>query len=297
MPTHMLPSDALELLTVSGPDAARLLQGQVTCDLDALPDDGFLWGAACNNKGRVICPFVLMAGGGSFQLVFGKGLAAVFVAQMKKFLPFYKCQMEAGGYCAGLTGNNLAGFLQAQGLALPDTGKVLRSDTHWAAGIGTAPALAMFGRHDGAAVFPDSGASDGGDALRHWQLGLALNGHYPFRLGDSERFTPQELHYDRKGYVSFSKGCYTGQEIVARMHYRGKARKQLYLVDMHTNHSTVPEDLAICDAGGNVLGHAHQVLQPSEGRLLALVPLPVELPPDALPLHCDAGDQLEVRPF
>ena len=46
----------------------------------------------------------------------------------------------------------------------------------------------------------------------------------------SEEYTPQLLNYDLSGVIDFSKGCYTGQEIIARMHYRGNAKKRLFLL-------------------------------------------------------------------
>ena len=46
----------------------------------------------------------------------------------------------------------------------------------------------------------------------------------------SEEHTPQALNYDLSGIIDFSKGCYTGQEIIARMHYRGSAKKRLSLL-------------------------------------------------------------------
>ena len=53
----------------------------------------------------------------------------------------------------------------------------------------------------------------------------------------SALYTPQELNYDQLGHISFTKGCYTGQEIVARMHYRGKAKKRLYLLEISAESS------------------------------------------------------------
>ena len=61
----------------------------------------------------------------------------------------------------------------------------------------------------------------------HWQSEALRDGHYALEADDSEKFTPQTLNYDTTGLVSFSKGCYTGQEIVARLHYKGKAKKRI----------------------------------------------------------------------
>src|SRR5690606_25599850 len=88
-----------------------------------------------------------------------------------------------------------------------------------------------------------------------WEELEMLDGHFPFTPGDSELFTPQELHLDRAGYVSFSKGCYTGQEIVARMHYRGKAKRQLFLLEvLNETGAASANDAELFDAEGAAAG-------------------------------------------
>ena len=65
----------------------------------------------------------------------------------------------------------------------------------------------------------------------HWAAETLSGGHYALELEDSERFTPQALNYDRTGRVAFDKGCYTGQEVVARLHYRGQSKRRLRLYE------------------------------------------------------------------
>ena len=65
---------------------------------------------------------------------------------------------------------------------------------------------------------------------RHYDYAETLAGRAHVSAQHSEAFTPQLLNYDLSGVVNFQKGCYTGQEVVARMHYRAKAKKRLFLI-------------------------------------------------------------------
>ncbi|HHX81454.1 MAG TPA: tRNA-modifying protein YgfZ, partial [Pseudomonadaceae bacterium] len=160
------------------------------------------------------------------------------------------------------------------------------------------PALVLVGKDDEPVRLAEEAlAQDDQEAERRWHLDLLLNGHYPFEASDSERYTPQELHYDSNGYVSFTKGCYTGQEIVARMHYRGKPKKQLYLARLQGNSVPPAEDLVFLDAQGNTLGAARYVLQQDATQFLALASLPVDIAPEALPLRCEHYPLLELSSF
>jgi len=61
-----------------------------------------------------------------------------------------------------------------------------------------------------------------------WQLAEIRDGIVHINPEQSEIYTPQLLNYDTNGIIDFKKGCYTGQEVVARMHYRAEAKRRLY---------------------------------------------------------------------
>lgn len=283
MATLLLPPDTLELLVVSGNDAARLLQGQLTCDVEGLLEDQLAWGATCNNKGRVIAPFAIFRSAGSYHLIFTQGLAALFRAALSRYLPFYKCQIEQRP-CTALLADPGDG-------ALPAPHGVVHEGVQYTARLTAQPALL--------ARFPDSGAysaTTGEEGLQQCLLALLRNGHFPFRPGDSEQYTPAELHYDRHGYVSFTKGCYTGQEIVARMHYRGKAKRQLYIATLAA--TALPEvGSELMDAQGAVLGTLLHPLPASADTVLALVSLPVDFAGGPDGLRAGASPLLALEPF
>src|SRR5690606_18562385 len=93
MHSFYLAPEHLDLITVDGPDAAKFLQGQLTCDVEALSGQNLVHGAACNNKGRVIATFVMLRHDEVYCLIFSKGLGDLFAAALKKYMPFYKCRL------------------------------------------------------------------------------------------------------------------------------------------------------------------------------------------------------------
>jgi hypothetical protein len=66
-----------------------------------------------------------------------------------------------------------------------------------------------------------------------WQALQITDGIARIEATTVEEFIPQTLNYDLTGHISFTKGCYTGQEVVARLHYRGKTKRRAYVAQVH----------------------------------------------------------------
>lgn len=296
MHSFYLPPGNLDLLTVTGAEAEKLLQGQVTCDVTAMPDPGFARGALCNNKGRVFATFILVRQGQVFYLVLSKGLGDVVKAALKKYLPFYKCELRdapAGEVCFGARGIAIARALVG-GAELPGDGQCASRDDGWTCTLSEAHAQYLVY----SLSVPGAPAGVASGSLEDWLVCGMQSGQFPFVKGDEEQYTPQEIHLDRHGYVSFSKGCYTGQEIVARMHYRGKTKRQLFLLEAPATGLSPGEDTGeILDAHDVVLGATLKALR-HENTLYALAVLPADLKESA-PSHVKnrAGLQFSLRDF
>ena len=86
---------------------------------------------------------------------------------------------------------------------------------------------------------------------------------------ESTLYTPEELNLDLAGFISFNKGCYTGQEIVARMHFRGKANKRLFLASFETD--AAAENLTLYDNSGKALGTLFNLQCLNDTRHIGLV--------------------------
>jgi folate-binding protein YgfZ len=76
-------------------------------------------------------------------------------------------------------------------------------------------------------------------AWKHLNISDSIPTVYP---ETSEKFLPHELNLDKLNAISFDKGCYTGQEIIARMHYRGKLKNHMYLTKITSNTAPLPGD-------------------------------------------------------
>ena len=271
-----------ETVLVTGPDAARFLQGQLTCDVHSLVENTFTFGAACNNKGRIFASFILALHAADFHVLLPHGLAKVFINNLQKFIPFYKCSMQilSGMKSIGLVGPGAANTLEKLHVEIPsaNTGikvagmslyNLQRDNTQFILNVNEEAFPAI--KSSIVSYIPEA-------TYENWELKNVLSGHFPFTLEDVDKYTPQELHFDQAGYISFSKGCYTGQEIIARMHYRGKVKKRLYLLQI-AKFDDVENDnpIEIFDNNGKNLGVPLKQIIDNSHTLFAIASLPVEL--------------------
>ena len=89
-----------EFVRVSGPDALKFLQGQVTCDIEKLGKDNSLTGAICNLRGRVIADFLIVLDGEDCILRTQKGMSEVIKKSLAKYAIFSKVELtEEAGFC------------------------------------------------------------------------------------------------------------------------------------------------------------------------------------------------------
>jgi len=154
-------------ISVSGPDAGKFLQGQLTCDVIALEDGQYTLGAYCNIKGKVESLFYLVRDDDTYFLYLHPDLAERTLSELKKYAVFSKVTLDLSEK------------------SLP-------------------PELARSEEQQVLAQIP--------------QL-------YPETVG---MFFPHDLNLDELDAVSFTKGCYRGQEIVARMQHRGNLKRRMY---------------------------------------------------------------------
>lgn len=301
MHSFILPAGNLDLITIAGPDAVKLLQGQLTCDVDALTDPGFVRGALCNNKGRVLATLVLVRQGSVFYLAMNKGLGSVLTTALKKYLPFYKCELKQiaphANVCFGMVGEKAVAIIVGQMDLLPEANQCANLADGWICALGQGQQYLVCSNALLTNATLTQGVTTG--SLTDWLLAGMQSGQFPFLPEDAEKYTPQELHLDRHGYISFTKGCYTGQEIVARMHYRGTLKKMLFLLEAPSFGMTVPDkSMDILNTTGGVLGKTIKILQSHSGALSALATLPAEVE-HSVPAYVTTatGLRFNQRPF
>ncbi len=222
----VFPLTYLGVLMLSGKDAAKLLQGQITCNVNDITKTKSGIAAMCNPKGRVIATFILVKKADFFLLLLPVELLDTVKSKLKMYVLRSDVKIEEGsdGFCLfGLcepSQSSPALVTQTQEskilINLPGTSgrKLVITDTDSAITFWTE-------------VVDDQGYCHANEA--EWRYLDIISGFPWVTAATSEEFIPQMLNLDKLGGISFNKGCYTGQEIVARTHYLGKIKRELYL--------------------------------------------------------------------
>ena len=218
------------VLAVRGADAAKFLQGQLTCNLNYLSDTQASLGARCTQKGRMQSSFRILLQGDGVLLAMASELLEPQLADLKKYAVFSKSKLtdESGAWVRfGLIGADQA--LSALGLELPvETDSVARTEHLIAIRVSPDRAELWVPVEQAEAVRSQLAAQLKETGLNEWLLGQIRAGVGQVMAQTRELFIPQMLNLQAVGGVSFKKGCYTGQEIVARMQYLGKLKRRLY---------------------------------------------------------------------
>ena len=247
--------DHYQFVRVSGADTLQFLQGQLSCNLDNLTTERSLRGAICNLKGRVIADFRLVLDADDCLLQTTDGSAQAVVETLGKYAVFSKVKLsiEANHLPPwGLLGNDAGKLLVAAFGACPsEDDRVIDSNgvkLIKIAGVQDRYELwfinaALTEKQASGAELPEGEhpvaatsllESDSKASIAVWAHQDLAAGIVHVTPAQSESYTPQLLNYDISGLIDFNKGCYTGQEVVARMFYRGKAKKRLFLLASDT---------------------------------------------------------------
>ena len=222
-----------EFVTVTGPDAKAFLQGQVTCDVEKLSKNNALAGAICNLKGRVIADFLMVLDGEDCVLRTQSGMAGIIKNTLARYAIFSKVELSTETRFTkvfGVMADEDEAFLTRNIEKFPECSLYCHiSDQAIFVRIPGKDKRLEVWVHD-EKRFKDWGIDHDFDAEESWNKKDILQGFIHISPQLSEEHTPQVLNYDLSGIIDFSKGCYTGQEIIARMYYRGSAKKRLSLL-------------------------------------------------------------------
>jgi folate-binding protein YgfZ len=218
------------LLEIMGPAAREFLQGQTTCDFAQLNQTTTLTGAYCTPQGRMVCDFRASEyQPDQFLLQTDLGVCAQALATFGKYIVFSRAELRntsSDWRQYGFWGDDVAQLLSAP----VDAPAWQRDGISWFKNADNNAYLEACVPAAAAAAFesqlelhferkPES-------AWQRWEIDAGI-GHVQAQT--SGLFLPQMLNYQLTGRINFNKGCYTGQEVVARLHYRGKTKRPMYL--------------------------------------------------------------------
>ncbi|MAM59749.1 MAG: aminomethyltransferase [Salinicola sp.] len=235
---HLVPLTHLSILECDGPDAARFLQGQTSANVEHADGDFAPLTAFCTPKGRMIANAeVLRVAAERYWLLLHASLAASLATQLGKYAPFYKVKLSHREDLAliGMIGSP-ASWASAAGVTdLP------RLDWHMTQQDGTVALRQPADRPRVMLILPASEAAARWESLSRsagvadtalWRRADIDAGIAWLTADHSDAFLPQMINWEALGGISFRKGCYTGQEVVARAHFRGQVKRRLRIASV-----------------------------------------------------------------
>lgn len=210
------------LIRVSGADAKAFLQTQFTQDIAHLADHEVRLGGYCSAKGRLYAIFYAYAEGEEVFLLMHHSVAETVVKRLRMFVLRMKAVLEDVSHQY-----HISGFVGQNALA---NGMKQTADGIIRLGILPSvfdePNAQSLPREIRITAQSSQTTTDSSElSVWHWLDIHAGMAHVTTDI--SEAFVPQMVNLDRIGGVNFKKGCYPGQEIVARSHYLGKLKRRM----------------------------------------------------------------------
>ncbi|WP_445774068.1 tRNA-modifying protein YgfZ [Shewanella sp.] len=255
-PALMLSSlSHMGLIEVTGEQGRSFIHGQVTTDITSLNADQWKWGAHCDPKGKMLASFRTFAIADSLFMLMPISTLDIDLPQLKK-------------YAVGVAGHDAQALITQQfgeinaALTLIDGGAVLRDGERYIVVLA----------NDNAAAFVKA-AQQPLVTASAWQA-LEIKAGYPnIDANHSGQYVAQMCNLQAIDGISFNKGCYMGQETIARMKYRGGNKRALYILSGTTSQTISTEtqlDIALEEGfrrGGNII----ECVQQGEHVLLTAV--------------------------
>jgi folate-binding protein YgfZ len=193
-----------------------LLQGQVTSDCALVSEQMGQISSLCNEKGFILCNFEIIVDKNKWLIIIEKDAKDIFLDEIAKFLPFYKISAE-------LLSCRVIGFSREKNQSmLQHEHSILTSEE---------VSLSLLIDQDN-----EFQGDLGSISKESWAINRKIMNDHQIKPEEIGKYRPHEIgqHINR---VSFAKGCFKGQEIIARMEYLGKLKKETYLII----HSSIEE--------------------------------------------------------
>ncbi len=287
----------LGVIAVHGKDAASFLQSQLSNDVTRIDAGSHQLAAYCTPKGRVIGLFRLFRRGDTFYLRLPADTLEVVLQRLRMFVLRAEVTLEDASenfVCIGISGEDADDELLGASGKLPQA-------VHQATHTDSLTLLRVPGVEHCYEVYACSidaarelwnalnvrGAPVGMAAWRLLQIQAGIPDIY---AATTDLFVPQMLNLQLINGLDFKKGCYPGQEIVARTQYLGKLKRRMYLGHIETTTQPQPGDSLYSSSNGEqAAGRIVDVQPHPDGGFSALAVIQITAA-ESEPLHCGAAE-------
>ncbi|MCO7261484.1 tRNA-modifying protein YgfZ [Dickeya zeae] len=233
LPATLMSLDDWALVTLTGPDTVKYLQGQLTADVNALQASEQVLCAHCDAKGKMWSTLHLFHYGDGLAYLARRSVRDSQLAELKKYAVFSKITLTADDSVVvlGAAGDNIRSHLAALFDTLPDADNAVVHHPGATLVHLSQPAerfVLVLDAQRAAVVIDALQAQITLNDSRQWLALEIAAGRPVIDSTNSAQFIPQATNLQALQGISFTKGCYAGQEMVARAKYRGANKRALY---------------------------------------------------------------------
>lgn len=227
---------------IQGKNAGTFLQGQLTCDVDKSEANQALLGALCTKQGRILSHLWLWRSDLGFHLLLPTALTTICENALKTAAMLSRISIET--------------------LNTPLWGHI---GLHQVVDVALAKPFSDMGWRQEAPIDQQA------DTTLPWKQALQQRGLVTICEQTTDAFTPHMLHYPTIHAVSFDKGCYLGQEIIARTQYLGKTKRTAHLATLRIAEEKPVIGSMLLDSDGQPIGRIADAIAHEEGYRLWLI--------------------------
>ncbi|NVK21073.1 MAG: folate-binding protein YgfZ [Kangiellaceae bacterium] len=259
------------VVKVSGDDAVKLLQGQTSCDIHKLDSANASLGAMCNVQGRIHAIFYIVHWRDGYFLIMPHEVIEHFISRLSMYAVFFKAEItnvseefQLWGSCKKSETPEDSPESSMLAVTTQDNGLELHLHSLFNASIHLIPTQHVNQLDN---LLSESTLAD----HKSWDY-VEIQARIPMIYQNTiEQLLPHFIGLDMVGGISFDKGCYTGQEIIARMHYRGKLKTHACLA-WTTGEKTIQPNSKLINQDNKTVGEVVRSA-PYAGKTYCLISL------------------------
>ncbi|MFT4517119.1 MAG: folate-binding protein YgfZ [Gammaproteobacteria bacterium] len=258
-------------LKISGDDAGKFLQGQFSNDINLLEKDISQYSSYSTNQGKVIAILRILKDKDSYLILINKEISDYFIQKLSMYILMSKVTIEMTneyhiiGICGQMSKELLSSYnaKNSSGIKEDDNYQILNNNSEYFS--------------SSTLIYKDEAKEidEIKKLLTKDQLAFNVNklSDYYNRIlrvtmETKEQYIPQVLNLEKLNGINYKKGCYTGQEIVARTHYLGKIKKQIFLINHNSKLINISNK--IHDENNEILGEVISGNQTIQEEIICL---------------------------
>ncbi len=294
--TYLCDLSNIGLIKASGEDTQSFLHGQFTNDLNQVTDTSSQLSSYCNPKGRMLAIFRIFKRDDDYFLLMRKDVIEATLKKLTMFKLMAKVELSDASndfVIFGLAGPNTNSILEENKISSPtEINQVLSDNSNTIIRIPSENSRMLFisETENAIRIWESLSKKASRSNSSVWQFHDIQSGIPQVTTDTSEAFIPQMVNLELIDGVNFQKGCYPGQEIVARTHYLGKPNRRMFKINIKANQAPNPGDNIYSEKDGEQpVGKIVSAVKNDSDDINALAVLRVEKK-ESHDLHTSSSD-------